>query len=62
MKFTDDYQAKIKLWALNPKVMPLPPTPRLPKFAPQKFHTHAEMNRWKAKLIRQLAREGSGHG
>jgi hypothetical protein len=62
MKFTDDYHAKVKLWAAHPKVWPLPPPPRLPRFRPQRFSSHAEMNRWKAALLRQLAREGSGDG
>jgi len=62
MKFTDDYQAKLRLWAANPQGMPLPAPPLLPKFKPQKFRTHAEMNRWKESLLRQLARGDTAHG
>ena len=62
MKVTDDYEAKLRLWAANPRVVPLPPGPPLPRFAPQKFRTHAEMNRWKEELLRQAARESKAHG
>lgn len=61
MKLTDDYQAKVRLWAAHPRVVPLPPPPPLPKFRPQKFRTHAEMNAWKESLLRELARAAE-HG
>ena len=60
MKISDDYDAKIKLWAQNPKQQPLDPLPRMPKVRSQKFSSHAEMNAWKAELLARLAREGSG--
>ena len=62
MKVTDDYKAKLRLWAANQAVAPLPPPPALPRFSAQKFQTHAEMNAWKQSLLRQLAREGPAHG
>ncbi|MEI7732060.1 MAG: hypothetical protein WCO56_20975 [Verrucomicrobiota bacterium] len=62
MKVTDDYNAKLRLWAANPQVMPLPPACPLPKFSPQKFSSHKAMNRWKAKLLREHARQHSTHG
>jgi hypothetical protein len=57
MKITDDYNAKIRLWAENPRVVPLPPGPRLPKFKSRRFSSHAEMNEWKRALLQQLAQE-----
>ena len=51
----DDYEAKIRFWARNPKVVPLPPGPKIPHFPPQKFNSHAEMNAWKAELFRKIA-------
>ena len=57
MKVTDDYHAKVRLWAAHPQVVPLPRGPRLPKFSPQKFKSHEEMNRWKAELLLRAARE-----
>lgn len=58
MKFTDDYDAKFKIWALDPTPKPELPMPRMPKFKPQRFSSHAEMNAWKEQLILRLASEG----
>lgn len=55
MKITDDYRAKIRLWALNAKPLEPEPGPVLPRFRPQRFRTHAEMNAWKRELLRQVA-------
>lgn len=62
MKVTDDYKAKLRLWATNQTVVALPPPPLLPRFPARKFQTHAEMNAWKKALLRQLAHEGPAHG
>lgn len=62
MKVTDDYNAKLRLWAANPQVVPLPKSFPLPKFSPQKFNSHAEMNRWKENLLREIARQNVTHG
>jgi hypothetical protein len=51
----DDYEAKIRFWARNPRIVPLPSGPKIPHFPPQKFNSYAEMNAWKEKLIRQMA-------
>jgi hypothetical protein len=52
----DNYRAKIRFWVANPQVVALPASPPLPKFPPQRFHTHLEMNEWKKQLILQIAR------
>jgi hypothetical protein len=63
MKISDDYGAKIKLWAATPRVVPLPPGSAAPKVPPpQRFRNHAEMNRWKSELLRQIAGEMFSHG
>lgn len=59
MKIVDDYNAKLRLWVSEQRVVALPPGPRLPKFRAQKFRTHAEMNRWKEDLLRQIVRESA---
>ncbi len=59
MKFTDDYHAKYRLWAANPQVVPLPAPVRLPAFKSRRFSTHAEMNEWKAAILRQIAQSAT---
>lgn len=56
MKISDDYHAKIRLWAARPEVVPLPKGPVLPRFKVQRFRNHGEMNLWKAGLLRRIAR------
>jgi hypothetical protein len=56
MKITDDYTAKLRLWAEHPRVVPALAAPRLPDFKSRRFSSHAEMNRWKSSVLRQLAR------
>lgn len=58
----DDYQAKVRLWCREPVVVPLPPGPPLPKFKARKFRTHAELNRWKQELLREIAQTAVPHG
>ena len=55
MKITDDYNAKYRLWAANPTVVPAPAAPRLPDFKSKRFSSHAELNAWKLSALRQLA-------
>jgi len=56
MKITDDYTAKIRLWAANPQVSPAPQPPRIPDFKSRRFSSHAEMNEWKRSVLLLLAR------
>jgi hypothetical protein len=63
VKITDDYKAKIRLWAANPRVEPLPTAlPVLPRFRAKKFANHEEMNRWKRSLLAQIARAHAENG
>ena len=57
-KFTDDYSAKLKIWASEPKVHPMPMLMNLPRFGAKKFRSHAEMNAWKKELLMELALNG----
>lgn len=56
MKITDDYKAKIRLWARNPQVIPAPPPVKIPGFKSRRFSSYAEMNAWKEQVLRELAR------
>ena len=62
MKISDDYHAKVRLWARQPTVVSLPPAPPLPKFTSRKFRTHEEMNRWKQILLREIAQTAARQG
>lgn len=53
MKHTDDYNAKFKIWARDPKPQPEIPVPLPPKFSPKRFNSYAEYNQWKDALIRE---------
>jgi hypothetical protein len=55
MKITDDYQAKYRLWAAKPVVVPAPAALRLPGFKSRRFSSYAELNAWKISVLRQLA-------
>ena len=56
MKITDDYKAKYRLWAENPRVIPAPAPPRMPRFKSRRFG-----NEWKRWVIRQLAQDAPGN-
>jgi hypothetical protein len=58
MKYTDDYSAKIRLWIERTVVVPLPKMTGLPRFAPQKFRSHEEMNAWKKAYLEPIAAQG----
>ena len=51
LRITDDYKAKYRLWAANPRVVAAPRTRQKTKFASRKFSSHAEMNEWKRTLL-----------
>jgi len=55
MKTTDNYKAKYRLWAENPRVTPASAPVRIPHFKSKRFSSHAEMNAWKESVLRQLA-------
>jgi hypothetical protein len=60
MKITDDYRAKYRLWAGNPRLLAAPPPIRIPDFKSRRFSSHAEMNAWKDSVLRQLAQAAPG--
>ena len=55
MKITDDYQAKIKLWAIRPEVTRLPRPTGWPPFSGKKFNSYEEMNEWKRRYLLEIA-------
>ena len=55
MKLTDDYRAKYRLWAENPRVVAASAPLRIPGFKSRRFSSHAELNAWKEAVLRQLA-------
>jgi hypothetical protein len=57
MKISDDYDAKFKLWAKNPKPQPELPALAVPKFKSRRFSSYEEMNQWKRELMEQMFEE-----
>jgi hypothetical protein len=63
MKVSDDYNAKIRMWAANPKVVAAPPlTVAIPHFGSRRFSSHREMNEWKEQLWREIAAKAPNDG
>ena len=60
MKISDDYHAKYRLWAGDPRVVSAPAPVRLPHFKSRRFSSHAEMNEWKRSLLREFAQAATG--
>jgi len=58
MKISDDYKAKLRLWAHNPRVSGVGSIADLPHFTCVRFSSYQEMNEWKKEYIRSLARSG----
>jgi hypothetical protein len=58
VKATDDYRAKLDIWAREGKVSPLPKAVGIPRFRAKKFRSHQEMNAWKRQLLAEIAANG----
>ena len=54
MKSADDYNAKYRLWAAKTTVVAAGAAVKLPDFKSRRFASHAELNVWKASVLRQL--------
>ena len=58
MGYRDDYNAKFKIWARNPKVVACPKPTNLPHFKAQRFDSYEAFNTWKDELLVQMAKQG----
>ena len=58
MKITDDYHAKVKLWAASPTVIEWVAPEGLPHFGHRRFDSLEEMNAWKREYRLEIARSG----
>ena len=58
MKITDNYAAKLEIWARESKVYPLPVAAGIPRFGSKKFKSYEEFNAWKKGLLAQIAAGG----
>lgn len=58
MAYQDDYDAKFKIWARNPKVVRCPNPVNLPRFKARRFDSYEEFNAWKNDLLEQMAKQG----
>lgn len=58
MVYHDDYDAKFRIWARNPKVVACPKPSNLPEFKARRFDSYEEFNAWKDELLEQIAAQG----
>ncbi|MBC8453874.1 hypothetical protein H8D64_02345 [PVC group bacterium] len=58
MKITNDYKAKLKIWASENHVVSLPRAIGFPGFGCVRFSSGDEMNAWKKELLAETARRG----
>jgi hypothetical protein len=58
MKITDNYDAKLEIWAREGKAVRLPRIANLPRFGHRRFNSYKELNDWKQSLRDQLAEQG----
>jgi len=58
MKFSDDYDAKFRIWAAEGKAHGMPRIANLPSFGHRRFDSYEEFNAWKKSLLDRLLKEG----
>jgi hypothetical protein len=58
MKYTDDYDAKLEIWAREGRVYPMPKIANIPHFGAKKFSSYEEFNEWKQALKDELIKAG----
>jgi hypothetical protein len=58
VKITDDYKAKLTLWAKAGKVYRMPRIANLPAFGHGRFNSCEELAAWKRSPVEELARQG----
>lgn len=58
MKKTDDFNAKLELWAAENRIIGFPIATGFPEFKCQRFSSGDDMNAWKTELLAETARRG----
>jgi len=58
MKATDNYKAKMEIWARENRVMATPKAEGLPHFSCRRFSSASDMNAWKRQLLSDVAKRG----
>ena len=58
MKISDNYNAKIDLWAREGKVVSIPRIANLPQFGHRRFNSYEELRQWKQTMLDDLAKLG----
>ena len=58
VKITDDYGAKLKIWAESRTVARMPEVVGLPLFGHKRFNSYKELNDWKKAYLAEIARKG----
>jgi len=56
--YRDDYNAKIRFWARNPRVASLPKMTLPIRLGANRFPSYEAYNAWKRDVLRRIARAG----
>lgn len=59
MKVTDNYRAKLDLWAIEGRAVRMPRIANIPDFGHRRFDSYEELNAWKSHLRDELLGQGA---
>jgi hypothetical protein len=58
MKWTDNYRAKLHIWAVEGRVIPAAQLRPIPGFRSRRFSSYEDLRQWKKKVLLDFVRAG----